>query len=71
MKKANLLIAVLICFTASAQFDNNFGVKAGTNYSQFRPDVEYYNGEKVQDFQGKLGYYVGGFLISLFLINQA
>ncbi|AEM69822.1 hypothetical protein Murru_0773 [Allomuricauda ruestringensis DSM 13258] len=61
MKKANLLIAVLICFTASAQFDNNFGVKAGTNYSQFRPDVEYYNGEKVQDFQGKLGYYVGGF----------
>ncbi|MBA4747033.1 MAG: PorT family protein [Muricauda sp.] len=60
MKKANLLIALLICFTASAQFDNGFGIKAGTNYSQFRPDVEF-NGEKVQDFQGKIGYYVGGF----------
>ncbi|MCK0161692.1 porin family protein [Allomuricauda sp. F6463D] len=60
MKKINLLIALLICITASAQLDNTFGIKAGTNYSQFRPDVEYY-GEKVQDFQGKIGYYIGGF----------
>ena len=53
MKKANLLVALLICFTASAQLDNTFGIKAGTNYSQFRTD--YY------DYKGKIGYYVGGF----------
>lgn len=53
MKKANLLIALLICFTASAQFDNTFGVKAGTNYSKFRADSDIY--------KGKIGYYVGGF----------
>src|SRR5690606_2618053 len=60
MKKANLLVALLFCFTVSAQFDNTFGIKAGTNYSQFRPDIEFY-GEKVLDFKGKIGYYVGGF----------
>ncbi|USD26106.1 outer membrane beta-barrel protein [Flagellimonas marinaquae] len=60
MKKANLLVALLICFTASAQLDNTFGIKAGTNYSQFRPDIEFY-GVKALDFQGKIGYYVGGF----------
>ncbi|NVN17649.1 outer membrane beta-barrel protein [Muricauda sp. HICW] len=60
MKKTNLLIALLLCFTASAQLDNTFGIKAGTNYSQFRPDIEFY-GEKVLDFQGKIGYYIGGF----------
>ena len=60
MKKVNLLIALLICFTASAQLDNTFGFKAGTNYSQFRPDIEFY-GVKALDFQGKIGYYVGGF----------
>lgn len=60
MKKANLLIALLICFTASAQFDNSFGIKAGTNYSQFRPDLEFY-GQKALDFKGKIGYYIGGF----------
>lgn len=60
MKKANLLVALLFCFTVSAQFDNTFGIKAGTNYSQFRPDIEFY-GEKVQDFKGKIGYYIGGF----------
>lgn len=53
MKKANLLVALLICFTASAQFDNNFGIKAGTNYSQFRTDYDIY--------KRKIGYYVGGF----------
>lgn len=61
MKKINLLIALLICITASAQLDNTFGVKAGTNYSQFRPDIEFY-GQKVLDFKGKIGYYVGGFV---------
>nr|WP_293293751.1 porin family protein [Allomuricauda sp.] len=60
MKKANLLVALLICFTASAQLDNTFGIKVGTNYSQFRPDIEFY-GVKALDFQGKIGYYVGGF----------
>lgn len=60
MKKVNLLIALCICLTASAQFDNNFGIKAGTNYSQFLPDTELY-GEKLQDFKGKIGYYIGGF----------
>ncbi len=60
MKKANLLVALLFCFTVSAQFNNSFGIKAGTNYSQFRPDIEFY-GETVQDFKGKIGYYIGGF----------
>lgn len=54
MKKANLLIALLLCFTASAQFDNTFGIKAGTNYSQFITDWGNY-------YKGKIGYYVGGF----------
>lgn len=54
MKKANLLIALLFCFIASAQFDNTCGVKAGTNYSQFIADWGNY-------YKGKIGYYVGGF----------
>lgn len=60
MKKSKLLIVLLISITASAQVDNSFGIKAGTNYSQFRPDIEFY-GETVQDFKGKIGYYIGGF----------
>lgn len=53
MKKTNLLIALLLCFTASAQLDNTFGIKAGTNYSKFRVDSDIY--------KGKIGYYVGSF----------
>lgn len=53
MKKVNLLIALLICLTASAQIDHNFGVKAGTNYSHSRSDWSIY--------EGKIGYYVGGY----------
>jgi len=53
MKKANLLIALVICFTASAQFDNSFGIKAGTNYSKYIADYDTY--------KRKIGYYVGGF----------
>lgn len=60
MKKTYLLIALLTTITTSAQLDNSFGIKAGTNYSQFRPDMEFY-GETVQDFKGKIGYYIGGF----------
>jgi opacity protein-like surface antigen len=55
MKKINLLIALatLICTTASAQFNNSFGIKAGANYSQFRSDRDI--------FEGKIGYYAGGY----------
>jgi hypothetical protein len=53
MKKVNLLIALLICLTASAQIDHNFGVKAGTNYSHSRSDWSIY--------EGKIGYYLGGY----------
>lgn len=53
MKKVNLLIAVLICFTASAQFDNTFGIKAGTNYSHSRSSLSI--------FEGKISYYLGGY----------
>ncbi|MBO6828559.1 porin family protein [Allomuricauda sp.] len=53
MKKVNLLIALLICLTASAQIDHNFGVKAGANYSHSRSDWSIY--------EGKIGYYVGGY----------
>ncbi len=53
MKKANLLITLLICVTASAQFDNSFGIKAGTNYSQFRADRDIP--------KGKISYYAGGY----------
>ena len=60
MKKTCLFIALLTTITTSAQLDNSFGIKAGTNYSQFRPDMEFY-GETVQDFKGKIGYYMGGF----------
>lgn len=60
MKKTYLFIALLTTITTSAQSDNSFGIKAGTNYSQFRPDIELY-GETIQDFKGKIGYYIGGF----------
>lgn len=53
MKKLNLLIALLICITASAQFSNSFGIKAGANYSQFTSDYDI--------FKAKIGYYFGGF----------
>lgn len=53
MKKVNLLIALMICFTASAQFDNNFGIKAGANYSKYITDYDSY--------KRKIGYYIGGF----------
>ncbi|MCK0161695.1 porin family protein [Allomuricauda sp. F6463D] len=53
MKKISLLIALLICVTASAQLDNTFGIKAGTNYSQYTTDFDTY--------KRKIGYYVGGF----------
>ncbi|MFC4221167.1 porin family protein [Flagellimonas marina] len=62
VKKTNLLIAlaIVICTTASAQFNNAVGIKAGANYSQFRPDFKI-EGYKVLDFQAKMGYYAGGF----------
>nr|WP_297789084.1 porin family protein [uncultured Allomuricauda sp.] len=53
MKKANLLIVLLIGITASAQFDNTFGIKAGANYSKYTTDYDTY--------KRKIGYYVGGF----------
>ncbi|MBR9854484.1 MAG: PorT family protein [Algicola sp.] len=53
MKKVNLLIALLFCFIASAQLDNTFGIKAGTNYSKYIADYDIY--------KRKIGYYVGGF----------
>ncbi len=54
MKKTCLFIALLTTITTSAQLDNSFGIKAGTNYSQFIGDSD-------DIYKGKIGYYVGGY----------
>ncbi|UOY07783.1 PorT family protein [Muricauda sp. SCSIO 64092] len=61
MKKIGLLTVLLISISISAQFEASFGVKAGTNYSQFTPDMEV-AGTTTLEYQGKIGYYVGGFM---------
>ena len=60
MKKIYFLIALFIFITGSAQSDNVFGVKAGTNFSQFTPDVEI-AGVEALDYRLKIGYYAGVF----------
>ncbi|MFS4494457.1 porin family protein [Maribacter sp. 2308TA10-17] len=60
MKKISFLIISLLSFTISAQTDSSFGFKAGANYAQFTPDIVI-AGITAIDYQGKTGYYIGGF----------
>lgn len=60
MKKHLIFTFLLISITLSAQYDNSFGIKAGTNYSKFTPDFKV-AGITALDYQGKLGYYIGAF----------
>ena len=60
MKKLLLFKLLLVSITVFSQSDNSFGIKAGTNYSQFTPDFKV-AGITVLDYQGKFGYYIGGF----------
>lgn len=60
MKKFLFFTSLLISITISAQSENLFGIKAGTNYSEFTPDLKI-AGIRVLEYQGKFGFYIGGF----------
>ncbi len=62
MKKWNLFIALLICITASAQFNKSFGIKAGANYAKYIPYFDFYGAEVVY-FKCQVSYYVVAFSI--------
>ena len=63
MKTIHLLVALFVSMSSSAQLGTAFGVKAGTNYAQFISDdfIVDFSFTPVE-FQGKIGYYVGGFM---------
>lgn len=63
MKKITFIIGLTLL--TSNIFGQNttseYGLKAGVNYSKYTPNLEF-NGIEVVDFNGKFGFFVGGFV---------
>lgn len=66
MKKYTLIMAILgISISMNAQNTAiKFGVKSGVNSSKYTPDIPdiFDNNAKMIDYQGKIGFYIGGFI---------
>ncbi len=60
-----IIIIIALSFLTANLFGQNttteYGLKAGINYSKYTPNLEF-NGIEVVDFNGKFGFFVGGFV---------
>lgn len=62
MKKITLIIALILLTTnlLAQNTTTEYGIKAGLNYSKYTPNMEF-NGIEVMAFNGKFGFFIGGF----------
>jgi len=62
MKKNILIILILVVnISVNAQSSKmKFGIKTGINSSKYTPEM-YLGNSRLADYQGKIGFYVGGF----------
>ncbi|MCG2432184.1 porin family protein [Aequorivita xiaoshiensis] len=60
-----IIIIIALSFLTANLFGQNttteYGLKTGINYSKYTPNIEF-NGIEVVDFNGKFGFFVGGFV---------
>lgn len=64
MKHYFLIYLFLFSFSFVAYTQNddlNYGIKIGSNFSEYTPDFKVNNTSLQSDFSGKFGYYFGGF----------
>lgn len=63
MKKFFLITGLLILTTNifGQKPETKYGLKAGINYSKYTPDFEI-NGYKFEEYGGRMGFFVGGFV---------
>ena len=63
MKKITFIIGLTLLTTNifGQNTSTEYGVKAGINYSKYTPNIEF-NGIEFVDFNGKFGFFVGGFV---------
>ena len=70
MKKNILIILILVVnISVNAQSSNiKFGIKTGINSSKYTPEM-YLGNSRLADYQGKTGFYIGGFTNIMILKN--
>lgn len=56
-----LILLSLSFETYSQNSDFNYGIKIGTNFSEYTPDFKVNNTSLQSEFSGKIGYYFGGY----------
>jgi outer membrane phospholipase A len=56
-----IILILLVSISVNAQTSKiKFGVKSGMNLSKYTPEM-YLGNTRISDYQGKLGFYIGGF----------